>query len=421
MTDRADGAGQQSGRLMLVLVVSLFFLWGIANSLNDVLLGQFKKAFDLTDFQSSLVQQAFYLGYFLLAMPAAALIRRRGYKAGVVLGLILYGCGALLFFPAAQARTYGMFLAALFVIASGLAFLETSANPLMTVLGPAQSAARRLNFAQAFNPLGTLTGVLIGRNFILAPGGSPAAAPSIHSGAPLDASRAAAAHAVQLPYLVLGALVLAWAIVNACTRYAGAAGRPPAGSDLLIRFAPLLQRRRYLFGVWAQFCYVGAQVSVWSYTIRYAQHAVPGIADQLAADYLFASLFGFMLGRFAGTALMGRYSPARLMLSFAVVNVLLTATAALVGGPGGLLALVATGFFMSIMFPTIFAIALEGLGPLTQAGSSLLVMAIIGGAVLTAIMGRVSDLSSIQHAMWVPAACFAMVGAYARYAARVRA
>ncbi len=421
MTDSDAEASGQPERLMRVLVVSLFFLWGIANSLNDVLLGQFKKAFDLTDFQSSLVQQAFYLGYFLLAMPAATLIRRRGYKSGVVLGLLLYGCGALLFFPAAQARTYGLFLAALFVIASGLAFLETSANPLMTVLGPPQTAARRLNFAQAFNPLGTLTGVLIGRNFILAPASSTTATSALPSAAQLDASRAAAAHAVQLPYLVLGGLVLAWAIVNACTRYAVAAGRPLAGSDVRIHFAPLLQRPRYLFGVWAQFCYVGAQVGVWSYTIRYAQHALPGIADQAAADYLFASLFGFMLGRFAGTALMGRCSPARLMLAFAAMNVALTATAALIGGSSGLLALVATGFFMSIMFPTIFAIALEGLDSLTQAGSSLLVMAIIGGAVFTGIMGRVSDLSSIQQAMWVPAICFAMVAAYARYAARVRA
>jgi FHS family L-fucose permease-like MFS transporter len=411
----------QPERLMRILIVSLFFLWGIANSLNDVLLGQFKKAFDLTDFQSSLVQQAFYLGYFLLAMPAATLIRRRGYKSGVVLGLFLYGCGALLFFPAAEARTYALFLGALFVIASGLAFLETSANPLMTVLGSPDTAARRLNFAQAFNPLGTLTGVLIGRNFILAPSTAAANTPAIPSAAQLDASRAAAAHAVQLPYLVLGALVLAWAIVNACTRYAGAAGRPPTDSDTRIHFAPLLKRRRYLFGVWAQFCYVGAQVGVWSYTIRYAQHALPGIADQAAADYLFASLFGFMLGRFAGTALMGRYPPARLMLVFAVVNVALTMTAVMSGGSTGLLALVATGFFMSIMFPTIFAIALEGLGPLTQAGSSLLVMAIIGGAVFTGIMGRISDLSSIQQAMWVPAVCFAMVGAYARYATQVRA
>jgi FHS family L-fucose permease-like MFS transporter len=314
-----------------------------------------------------------------------------------------------------------LFLAALFVIASGLAFLETSANPLMTILGPPQTAARRLNFAQAFNPLGTLTGVLIGRNFILAPASSTTATAAMPSALELDASRATAAHAVQLPYLVLGALVLAWALVNACTRYAGAAGRPPAGTDIRIRFAPLLQRPRYLFGVWAQFCYVGAQVGVWSYTIRYAQHALPGVADRAAADYLFASLFGFMLGRFAGTALMGRFSPARLMLAFAVINVALTATAALAGGSTGLMALVATGFFMSIMFPTIFAIALEGLDTLTQAGSSLLVMAIIGGAVFTGIMGRVSDLSSIQQAMWVPAICFAMVGAYAHYAARVRA
>ncbi len=401
-------------RLMMALIVSLFFLWGLANNLNDVLLAQFKKAFTLTDFQSGLVQSAFYLGYFVFAMPAAAFMRRRGYKAGVVLGLLLYGVGALLFYPAAELREYGFFLLALFVIASGLAFLETSANPLMTVLGPPEGAARRLNFAQSFNPLGSIAGVLIGRDFILS-----GVEHSPDALAAMDPQQAAAfyqaeAHAVQLPYLVIGCLVLAWAGLVAMTRFSAAATAPSADASGG-GYRELLRRRRFVFGVFAQFFYVGAQVGVWSYMIRYAQHAVPGMDEKTAASYLSYSLGAFMAGRFAGTALMARVSPRHLAAVFAGINIGLTLVAACVGGKAGLLALAATSFFMSIMFPTIFALALEGLGPLVKSASSLLVMAIIGGAVLTAVMGRVSDLSSINHAILVPSFGFLVVGLFALF------
>ena len=410
------GRGQLS--FALVLIVSLFFLWGVANSLNDVLVAQFKKAFALNDLQSGLVQATFYMGYFVLALPAGFFMRRFGYKAAVVLGLCLYGVGALLFYPAAESRTYGWFLGALFVIASGLAFLETSANPLVTVLGDPTTSEQRLNFAQAFNPLGSITGVLVGRQFILSGVEHTAVERSAMSPADLAAFYLREAHAVQTPYLVLGVFVLGWAALTAVTRFPAVASR--AGSagerdDATVSKAMLgvLGRPRVRAAVIAQFFYVGAQVGVWSYTIRYAQAAIPGMGERTAASYLTAALVSFMIGRFIGTALMTRIPAARLMAVFAAINVALTLVAALRPGMAGLLALTATSVFMSIMYPTIFAIGVRGLGPLTKTGSSFLVMSIAGGAVLAAVMGRVSDLSSIHYAILVPTLCFAVVGLFA--------
>jgi FHS family L-fucose permease-like MFS transporter len=401
----------------LILIVTLFFLWGVANNLNDVLIPHLKKAFFLNDLQSGLVQSAFYLGYFFLALPAGLVMRRYGYKAAVVVGLLLFGAGALMFYPAAEVRQYGWFLGALFVIASGLAFLETSANPLITVLGDPAKAEQRLNFAQAFNPLGSITAVVVGRQFILS-GVEPTKAQfAAMSPDQLAAFQAHEAQSTQIPYLIIAAVVLAWAVLVAITKFPHQAGRPaadeadaalPAGQAI----AGLLARPRFLFGVAAQFFYVGAQVGVWSYMIRYAQDQVPGMGEKTAATYLSWSLVGFMIGRFAGAALMSRFNPARLMAAFAAVNVALTLAAVLVGGQTGLYALAATSVFMSIMFPTIFAGSLKGLGPLTKTGSSFLVMSIIGGAVLTAVMGAVSDLSGIHVAIAVPCACFAVVALF---------
>ena len=401
----------------LILIVTLFFLWGVANNLNDVLIPHLKKAFFLNDLQSGLVQSAFYLGYFFLALPAGLVMRRYGYKAAVVVGLLLFGAGALMFYPAAEVRQYGWFLGALFVIASGLAFLETSANPLITVLGDPAKAEQRLNFAQAFNPLGSITAVVVGRQFILS-GVEPTKAQfAAMSPGQLAAFQAHEAQSTQIPYLIIAAVVLAWAVLVAITKFPHQAGRPdadeadaalPAGQAI----AGLLARPRFLFGVAAQFFYVGAQVGVWSYMIRYAQDQVPGMGEKTAAAYLSWSLVGFMVGRFAGAALMSRFKPARLMAAFAAVNVLLTLVAVLVGGQTGLYALAATSVFMSIMFPTIFAGSLKGLGPLTKTGSSFLVMSIIGGAVLTAVMGAVSDAAGIHVAIAVPCACFMVVAVF---------
>jgi FHS family L-fucose permease-like MFS transporter len=397
-----------------VLIVSLFFLWGVANNLNDILIKQFKKAFELSDFRAGLVQSAFYAGYFLLAIPASLCMRRFGYKAALVVGLLLYAVGAFLFYPAAALRTYGLFLGALFVIASGLAFLETAANPLITVLGPASGAARRLNLAQSFNPLGSITGVLIGQHFIFS--GlelSPEQLAGMADGA-RTAYYASQSAAVQAPYLVIGGVVLVWALLVAGMRLPLAGGRHPHASAADLR--SLLRNKNYVLSVVAQFFYVGAQVGIWSYLIRYAQQSLPGLSERHAADFLTASLVLFMIGRFAGTALMRVLAPARLLALFSSVALALVAVGLLFPGPIGIGALVATSFFMSIHFPTIFALGLRGLDDEERkSASSFLVMAIIGGATLTVLMGAISDAMGIHRAMVVPIACFAAVRFFAHY------
>lgn len=399
-----NAAAPRSAVLPIVLITALFFFWGAANNLNDVLIAHFRKAFTLSDLQSGLVQSAFYMGYFVFAIPAALFMKRWGYKGAVLLGLCLFGFGALLFWPAAEANSYGFFLGALFVIASGLAFLETSANPLVTRLGPAEGAERRLNLAQAFNPLGSIAGVFLGQQLILSDTGT------------------AAATSVEMPYLIIALVVLAWAALIAVTRFPQVATeRAVETVGSAAEFGMLFRRRAYLLGVVAQFFYVGAQVGVWSYLIRYLGVAVPGMSDKDASSYLMLSLAVFMAGRFAGAALMGAVRPARLLGAFALINVALCIVAALAGGWIGVIALVATSFFMSIMFPTIFALSIRGLGDLAKPGASLLVMAIIGGAVLTPLMGYVSGVSSILLAMLVPAGCFVAVFVFARTAAATAA
>jgi FHS family L-fucose permease-like MFS transporter len=401
------------GVLPLVLVVSLFFLWGVANNLNDILIRQFKEAFYLTDFESGLVQSAFYLGYFLFAIPAGLFVRRHGYKAGIVVGLGLYGVGAFLFLPAGQLGAYGFFLFALFVIASGLSFLETSANPFVTVLGPPEGAERRLNFAQAFNPLGSIAGVAIGRNFIFSGAHRTAAQLAAMPVAARAAYHASQSAAVQMPYAAIGAVVLALALVITFTRFPVAQGMCTQDTDEG-GWRQLLKRSRVLMAVAAQFFYVGAQVGVWSYLIRYAEGTIPRTSDRTAADYLLISLVLFMVGRFAGTALMRVVAPAKVLGVFAAVNALLTAIAIARPGPVGLAALIGVSFFMSVMYPTIFALGVQGLGEARKLASSVLVMAIVGGAVLTPAMGAVSGVAGIQWAMAVPLICFGIVLAFAR-------
>ena len=390
--------GTAASRRALILVTGLFFLWGVANNLNDVLIAHFRHAFTLTDFQSGLVQSAFYLGYFCFAIPAALTMTRFGYKAGVITGLCLFGTGAVLFWPAALALSYPMFLIALFVIASGLSFLETAANPMVATLGPPEAAERRLNFAQSFNPLGSITGVALGATLIL---------PATAGEGPDTVSN------VLLPYSLIAAVVLLWALLLARTPFPAIATEERSAHPLA-DFAALFRRPRYLAGVFAQFAYVGAQVGVWSYLIRYVEVALPQLSQREAAWLLTFSLVLFMAGRFIGTALLTRVRGARLMLLFAGIDTLLCLIGALLGHGAGVGALVATSFFMSIMFPTIFVLALRDLGPLTKSGSAMLVMAIIGGAAFTALMGLVSDAShSILTAMLVPAGCFLVVGLFA--------
>ncbi|MDC8747087.1 L-fucose:H+ symporter permease [Xanthomonas campestris] len=403
----------------LLLIVSLFFLWGMANNLNDILIKQFKKAFELSDLQAGLVQSAFYLGYFVFAMPAAMFMRRYSYKAAVVLGLLLYACGAFLFYPAAQVHTYWLFLLALFVIASGLAFLETTANPLVTVLGPADGAARRLNLAQAFNPLGSITGVLVGQHFIFSGVEHTPAELAAMAPAAREAFFATESSAVQMPYLIIGVVVVLWAILIALVRFPTGDSGVGAAAPKRAKFGELLRNRLFVFSVVAQFFYVGAQVGIWSYLIRYLQDAVPGTPEKSAATYLTISLVLFMAGRFIGTALLRYLAPAKLLASFATINLLLCAVAIALPGWTGLYALVAASVFMSVMFPTIFALGLDGMhDDARKLGSSLLVMAIIGGALLTALMGAVSDMAGIHWAMVVPGVCFGVILLFALRARR---
>jgi FHS family L-fucose permease-like MFS transporter len=412
-------AAGSAGLYAFALIVSLFFLWGVANNLNDILIKQFKKAFELSDFRAGLVQSAFYAGYFLLALPASFAMRRFGYKTALLVGLLLYAAGAFLFYPAAALRTYGLFLGALFVIASGLAFLETAANPLVTVLGPAAGATRRLNLAQSFNPLGSITGVLIGQRFIFSGTEFTPDEVTALTGSARDAYLASQSGAVQGPYLAVGAVVLLWAFLIAAVRLpvAEADGGQHPGA---LRLRALLSNTNYLLAVSAQFFYVGAQVGIWSYLIRYAQQTIPGLSERHAADFLTASLVLFMIGRFAGTALMRVVPPARLLAVFSSIALALVAVALFFPGRVGVGALVATSFFMSISFPTIFALGLRGLDDEERkAASSFLVMAIIGGATLTVLMGAVSDTWGIHRAMLVPIICFAVVRLFAGYTGKL--
>jgi MFS transporter, FHS family, L-fucose permease len=393
-----------------VLVVALFAFWGMSNSLNDVLIPQFRKTFLLGDFASSFVQFATFIGYFLFAIPASLFMRRFGYRAAVVMGLVLFGSGALLFYPAAQFGEYHFFLGALFVVASGLSFLETSANPMIAAMGPAENADQRLNFAQMFNPLGTIVGVFLGKELILSDQHLPSEQIVAMDPAARAAWQATELAAVKLPYLGIACLVLLWAVLVAIAKFPPMARRVPEDARAAEGgFAGLLAFPRYWLGVLAQFAYVGAQVGVWSFVIRYTQFNTPGTAEKVAANNLIITLTLFFAGRFVGTLLMSKIRPATLLTVFALLDVALCLAAALAGGDLGLYALMATSFFMSIQFPTIFTMSLRGLGTHTKSGSSFLVMAIVGGALIPPLMGLISDASSINIAMLVPAACFVVV------------
>ncbi len=415
----------------IILVVSLFFMWGIANNLNDILIKQFSKAFQLTDFQASLVQSAFYFGYFFCAMPAAMFMQRYGYKNAIIFGLVLYAIGAFLFYPAAEMRDYSFFLFALFVIASGLAFLETSANPFITVLGPPETAERRLNLAQSFNPLGAITGVIIGRNFIFSGVEYTPEQLATLSPAELEAFYIAEAHAVQMPYVILGCIVTIWAFLICIAKFPkikeesrkvttnqkyGFRGIKILISDL----KELIRIPHFCMAVIAQFCYVGAQVGIWSYLIRYVQFSIPGTPEKIAADYLTYSLIAFMIGRFVGTAIMKYIKPSHLLGVFAMLNVVLSIAVIFGTGYVGLYSLIIISFFMSIMFPTIFALGISGLHSYTKSGSSIIIMAIIGGAVITTMMGLVSDIFMINIAYSVPLICFIFISYFALFGHKLK-
>jgi MFS transporter, FHS family, L-fucose permease len=403
------------------LVTALFFLWAVPSNLNDVLIRQFMKSFAITRFQAGLVQSAFYMGYFVLATPAALLMRKIGYKFGIVVGLLLFASGTFLFWPAAILGRYGFFLFALFVIASGLSFLETASNPFIAQLGSPESAARRLNFSQAFNPLGAICGVLVGTVFIF-------------SGVELTPQQIAAMQAahtyeaylrhetmrVVAPYLVVGLIALIWAVLIARTTFPTIAREHENVEQDHGSFKELLRYPSFLFAIVAQFLYVGAQVGTWSYFIQYVQDAT-NQPEKIAGYFLTGTLVAFGLGRFSSAALMRYVKPATLMGAYCLINIVLVAIGVAFPGWVGLWAIFVTSFFMSVMFPTIFALGIEGLDQNTKIGGSLIIMAIVGGAVLTPLMGWISQSQhSIARAYLVPFFCYCAIALYSFVGVRMK-
>jgi FHS family L-fucose permease-like MFS transporter len=398
----------------LVLVTTLFFLWALGVNLNDILIPHLKKLFGLTDFQSSLIQTAFFGGYFLAALPAGWLMRRIGYRGGIVTGLVVCAAGAAMFIPAASARAYPLFLGALFVMACGQCVLEVGANPYVTTLGPPASAPWRLNAAQAFNSLGAVITPIIGAAFILSGIEHSPAEIAAMSPADLEAYRTMEAGMLRGPYLAIAGIFLVMAAVFWRAHLPEVAEeervQSPGSKDPGLHSAPAIWTHTHLVrGVVAQFLYVGAQVGVASFVIRFVQQTMPGIPEKTAAEYLTLHLLGFMIGRVL-TAGALKYVPAPAMLAgFAGGAFIASIVSVTASGAVAVWMIVALGFFHSLMFPTIFALSLEGLGRSTKLGASLLVMSIVGGAILPAVMGWISDLSSIQTAFAVPVLCYAYV------------
>ena len=404
--------------LPFVLITTLFYLWAIPNNLNDILIRQFMKSFALSRFAAGFVQTAFYLGYFGLAVPAGMLMRRFGYKLGILTGLCLLASGSFLFWPAANAGNYSFFLLALFVIASGLSFLETAANPLIVRMGSERNAEQRLNLSQAFNPLGAITATLVGTVFIFS--GVELTASQI-SAKKADGSYAAYLHSeilrVITPYLVLGCAALVLAFFIARTKFPSIDVEEEHEEGSSGDGLGALLRRHFLLGVLAQFLYVGAQVGTWSYFIQYVQ-SYAGMPERVAGYMLTGTLAAFAIGRFLSAWLLKFIRPDRLLFLFASCNVLLVLAAITQPNWTGVICLLSSSFFMSMMFPTIFALGIHGLGSRTKTGGSLMVMAIIGGAALTPLMGKLSDAKSVSIAYCVPCLCFAGIALYARFGAR---
>lgn len=397
-----------------VLITSLFFLWGLANNMTDTLLAAFKRIMSMSDFQTSWIQLAFYGSYFLLALPAAILIKRYTYKTGVLVGLGLFIIGSLLFYPASITMVYGHFLAALFVLAGGLSILETAANPYIIAMGPEESGTRRLNWAQSFNPIGSISGVFLSQIFILS---NLNLTTSAAERAGMDAEQLQAIQFEELTYImgtyvgVAAFLIVVWLLVKFTKM-------PKASEaydklDLLPTLKRLVKNVNYRWAVIAQFFYMGAQIGVWSFTIRYAMNEL-GLNEATAANYYLASLILFAASRFVFTALMKYISPRNLLLTSGIGAGISTILVIYGSGYLGVYALVAISGFMSLMFPTIYGLGMDRLDNDRKIGGSGLIMAILGGAVLTAVQGGVSDITnSIHMSFYIPLLCFAVVIFYA--------
>jgi FHS family L-fucose permease-like MFS transporter len=426
MKEQSTGSGKASFimsgyTLQFILVTSLFFMWAVPHNLNDVLIKQTMKVFSIDRMGAGFIQTAFYLGYFFLAIPAAMLMRKYTYKTGLVTGLVLYFLGCLMMFPAAMISKYFGFLVALFTIAAGLSFLETGANPFIAVLGDSASSERRLNFSQAFNPFGAITGAGVGTLFIFS-GREPDAAQieAMKLDGSYDQFVKDELWRIVPPYLVLAAVILVLLILIIRTKFPN----PTEGhSDVNDheskgRISELFRKPHFIQAVIAQFLYVGAQVGTWSYFIQYVQDYT-GRNEKLAGVLLTGTLAAFAVGRFSATWIMKYIKPGRLMGIYAVVNMVLVSLAIFLPGTFGMWSLFLTSFFMSLMFPTIFATGIKGLGPNTKLGGSIIIMAIIGGAVYPPLMGKIyQQTHSMAISMVMPLIAYLFIAYYAFFGER---
>ncbi|MBI1767381.1 MAG: L-fucose:H+ symporter permease [Bacteroidetes bacterium] len=382
--------------LPFILVTSLFFLWGMANILNSALIAHFQPVFEIKRTQALLVETAFYFGYFTIAIPAGLFMERYSYKKGILLGLILYALGALLFIPAAETLTFGFFLIALYIIASGLAFLETAANPYVTILGKAESSVQRLNFSQSFNGLALVVGPWVAGQFIFA--GNEGTLSSIEQ-------KQQAASAVVFPYTMLAATVL----FVAALFYLIKMPEPAKGTQL--KFDKSIFKNKILTNaIVAQLFYVGAQAGVWGITINFITTLLPNTSNEVASkNYMAVGTLLFVVGRFFGTWLMTIVKNNKLLTLYGACASLLCLLGIFSGGLVAVYSILILNFFMSIMFPTIFALGVKDLGEQTKLGSSLIIMAIVGGALMPPLMGIIADKIGIQQSLFIPFFCFLVV------------
>ena len=400
-----------------IIITSLFALWGIANDLTNPMVSAFKKVMpELSNVQASLVQFAFYFGYFFMALPAALFIRKYSYKSGIILGLSLYAIGAFLFYPAADNEEFNYFLISLWIITCGLAFLETTSNPLILSLGDKETATQRLNLAQAFNPIGSLIGMIIAQVFVIEALRSDDFTNETYnalSSTELAAIRENDLEIISIPYIALGVLVLIIMGIIIFTKMPKTSEKDKM--SLSESFHKLFANKNYKQGVIAQAFYVGAQIMCWTYIFQYVDNINDTLGLELTATYFnVAAMIIFLTGRWIGTALMKTINPSKMLLLFGIGGVLFCAGAIIIPGVIGLYSLVGVSFFMSIMFPTIYGIALKDMGDEAKIGSAGLVMSIVGGALMPIAQGWILDwggpgFSDIKILEFIPEVNFSFI------------
>jgi FHS family L-fucose permease-like MFS transporter len=389
-----------------ILITSLFFLWGFAHNLDPILIPHLKKSFTLSTTQATLVDSSVFIAYFLMALPAGFIMKKFGYKIGIITGLLLFAIGSFLFVPAANNQSYEFFLVALFIIACGLTILETAANPYAASLGDPSTSTQRLNLAQSFNGLAAALAPVVGARIILTKGYTDAELSTMTEAAKKIAL-ASEASTVKMPYIILGSVLVFIAIVFALTKLPKI--QAEEGQEASKSIFHALKNKHLSWAVAAQFFYVGAQVSVFSLFILYATKSA-GLTEVKAADFLGACGIAFLIGRFLGTILMKFIAPNKLLAIYAAINILLSIVAVTATGMITVYTVIGICFFMSIMFPTIFALGIKDLKGDTEFGSSLIIMSIVGGAILPPIFGKISDVTdNIQMGYLVPLICFIVI------------